>query len=60
MLHKGVDLRHDDFVSGHAAFLDAFDFDTGKGEQVRELRDGVAAEIKMSAEPGEGDLHDGK
>jgi hypothetical protein len=39
--------------------LDAFDLDTGEGEEVRELRDGVAAEVEMGAEPGEGDLHDG-
>ena len=60
VLHEGLDLGHDDLVGGHTAFFDAFDFDTGEGEQVRELRNGVAAEIEMSAEPGEGDLHSWK
>ena len=60
MLHKGVDLSHDDLVGGHAAFFDALDLDTGEGEEIGELRNGVAAEIEMSAEPGEGDLHSWK
>jgi len=59
VLHEGLNLRNDDFVRGDTLFLNAFDFDTRKGEEIGELRDGVGAQVEMGVEPGEGDLHDG-
>ena len=60
MLLERLNLRDDDFVGGNTAFLDPFNFDTGEGEEIGELRNGVGAQIEMGAEPGEGDLHDWK
>jgi hypothetical protein len=37
--------------------LNAFDFNTGEGEQVGELGDGQVGEIDVGGEPGERDLH---
>jgi hypothetical protein len=58
MLLEGLNLRDDDFVGGDAAFFDAFDFDTGEGEEIGELSGGVGTQVEMGAEPGEGGLHD--
>ena len=52
MLHEFFDLSHDDLVRGHAFFFDAFDLDTRKREQVRELCRGVSAKVDVRAKPG--------
>ena len=57
MLLKGLNLRDDHFVCGQTFDLDPFHFDTCESEQIRELRCRVAAEINVSLEPIEGDLH---
>jgi hypothetical protein len=51
------DLGDHDFVGGDALYFDAFDFDSGEGEELVEFLGRLALKVHMRREPVQRNVH---